>query len=467
MNIRKISFLIKITFILCLLGCEKDENSNSEKVYSEYYRTLLNERPDNALYGTPAKPSWGFVNTTADESIYRSLDGLSGTELYQELKKIASVDIEKTSYSRNRYTATDEDPRNRNNVILLYKGTSVSKNDVNSWNREHVFACYNGNFDRDKKGAAMDNHHIRCSDPEENMARGHLKFGIGYSPRDAVKGDIARMSFYISLIYNVKVQNNIDISKAVQWNIVDKVDDWEVRRNNVIQKLQGNRNPFIDHPELVDYIYGDRKNEPFKFTNHNYVFREDNKIIEDNNENGNKVQEIKVIAKDLFISEYAEGSASNKYIELFNATGSDVDLSDYNIKIGSGGKMFSDKGAKITKLDGTVKNGSVFVIINEEFSLNIPTDVYVSKDFTSATYFSGDDAIALYKGDKLVDIVGIEGDDPGDAWSIGEFESATKDHTLIRKPYVKSPSVNWKKEEWSVLSMDDISNIGQHSYNPK
>ena len=42
----------------------------------------------------------------------------------------------------------------------------------------------------------------------------------------------------------------------LEWNRLDPVDEWEMERNNETAKIQGNRNPFIDHPELADIIWG-------------------------------------------------------------------------------------------------------------------------------------------------------------------------------------------------------------------
>lgn len=91
-------------------------------------------------------------------------------------------------------------------------------------------------------------------------------------PRDSVKGDIARMLFYMAVRYegdngeidlelNEKVNNNKDpymgkLSVLLKWNEQDPVDDLERKRNEVIfTKYQHNRNPFIDHPEWVNKIW--------------------------------------------------------------------------------------------------------------------------------------------------------------------------------------------------------------------
>lgn len=109
---------------------------------------------------------------------------------------------------------TDEDPNNKNNVILLYTGRSQSKTTngggVDDWNREHVWAKSHGDFGT-SMGPGTDLHHLRATDVSVNSSRGNLDFDNGgtenseakgnysdsdsWEPRDAVKGDVARMIF--------------------------------------------------------------------------------------------------------------------------------------------------------------------------------------------------------------------------------------------------------------------------------
>ena len=98
-----------------------------------------------------------------------------------------------------------------------------------------------------------------------NNYRGHI---TGYStedvfePRDDYKGDIARIIAYMALHYE-QLENIVDnvmvggYDTIVEWNRLDPVDEYEINRNNVIAEFQGNRNPFIDAPGLVDILYAD------------------------------------------------------------------------------------------------------------------------------------------------------------------------------------------------------------------
>ena len=97
-----------------------------------------------------------------------------------------------------------------------------------------------------------------------------------WEPRDAVKGDVARMLFYMAVRYEgdngepdlelVDAVNTFDLnepgkgymgklSTLLEWNKEDPVDSFEIHRNNVIYSFQHNRNPFIDHNEYVDEIW--------------------------------------------------------------------------------------------------------------------------------------------------------------------------------------------------------------------
>ena len=117
---------------------------------------------------------------------------------------------------------TDEDPTNANNVILFYSGISRSKTsnggNVGQWNREHTWAQSHGGFGT-SKGPGTDIHHLRPTDVQVNSARGNLDFDNGgspvnncteckehrnsWEPPNRVKGDVARILFYMATRYEV------------------------------------------------------------------------------------------------------------------------------------------------------------------------------------------------------------------------------------------------------------------------
>ena len=245
---------------------------------------------------------------------YQSCFGLSGEELKSELHELIS---DHTSYS---YTTTktilreaDEDPNNAGNIILTYTGNSIDKFDFSSnlepdfWNREHVWPKSHGEFDNGdpfEEPAYTDAHNLKPVDSSINTFRGEKDFDNGgevvlngsvetscystsstFEPRDEVKGDIARIILYMDVRYeggsgepNLVVVDGLttypypqigDKATLLEWHTQDPPDAFEKRRNDVIFKWQGNRNPFIDYPDFVNYIYGENEVivNPIQFTN--------------------------------------------------------------------------------------------------------------------------------------------------------------------------------------------------------
>ena len=226
---------------------------------------------------------------------YDNAQGLTGEQLKNALHNIIDNHNEHSYNDLRDYILknTDEDPNNSNNVILLYTGRSQAKSTfgggANDWNREHVCAKSHGDFGNNPP-AGTDAHHIRPTDASVNSSRGNLDFDMGgspvpeapgcfrdsdsFEPRDAIKGDVARMIFYMATRYdgsdgvpNLEVVDQVNtspnprhgkLSQLILWNTQDPPDAFEMNRNDVIYyDYQNNRNPFIDHPEYVDAIWGD------------------------------------------------------------------------------------------------------------------------------------------------------------------------------------------------------------------
>ncbi|MFJ8792912.1 endonuclease I family protein [Streptomyces sp. NPDC102462] len=240
------------------------------------------------LTATPARAT----TTAYDTTYYKNAVGKSGTSLKSALHTIISSQS-KLSYAQlwDALKVTDQDPNNSNNVVLLYSGISRGKTlnggDVGDWNREHVWAISHGNLTT-STGPGTDLHHIRSEDVQVNSTRSNKDFDEGgstftnsggsrtdadsFEPRDAVKGDVARMILYMAVRYeggdgfadlepDDKVNNGSTpymgkLSVLKRWNDEDPPDAFEERRNQVIyDSYQHNRNPFVDHPEWVDAIW--------------------------------------------------------------------------------------------------------------------------------------------------------------------------------------------------------------------
>jgi endonuclease I len=241
------------------------------------------------------------ITSGIDNSYYSNISqGLSGENLKTALHNLIKNQI-KYPYTDNSspnaidvwkmLKTSDEDPKNFNNVIGIYSGLSIAKDPQDYWNREHVWSKSHGNFGTET-GAGSDAHHIRPENPTVNFLKGNLDFDNGgnlipllapnskydadsWEPRNEVKGDVARMIFYMATRYqgdtgepNLQIvdytpssPNNEPLygklSTLLRWNLQDPSDAFEINRNNVIYFYQHNRNPFIDHPEWVTSIWGD------------------------------------------------------------------------------------------------------------------------------------------------------------------------------------------------------------------
>lgn len=174
-------------------------------------------------------------------------------------------------------------------------------------------------------------------------------------------------------------------------------------------------------------------------------------------------------ADDLFFSEYIEGSSNNKAIEIFNGTGATVNLTGYIVKLASNGGNWST--TNILNMTGTLSHGDVYVIANSQANAAI---LAVSDITSTVTFFNGDDALGLFYGDTLIDIIGIYQNDPGVGWPVAGIPDATLNRTLIRKPTVIAGNTNWnasagtnaQDSEWIVEAQDYVTNLGMHTFEP-
>lgn len=252
-------------------------------------------------FGTPANPTYSLASTQPT-GYYNSIENLSGATLKQAIQNIianpAVVCAHTYSDVYDIITVADQNPANNNQVWLIYTEQPRSKLDrqvgssiVGKWNREHIYCQsrggYSAGFDYDLPpygintclatgpddiGAGLsDAHHIRTVDGQENSSRNNRNYGVDYNgptiPTNTWKGDVARALFYMAVRYNgLNVVNGNptdgtigqigDLATLLAWNHLDPADDFEMNRNNYIYTWQHNRNPFIDHPDLADYIWG-------------------------------------------------------------------------------------------------------------------------------------------------------------------------------------------------------------------
>jgi len=234
---------------------------------------------------------------------YNGTSAKEGDELKAALHNIIKGHTPYSYYtSKQIFKLSDADPTNPDNVILVYTGRSHDNDDYgtggNFINREHVWAKSHGNF-ADWAPMYGDVHNLKPADASVNMDKSNKDFDNGgtqhteatgcyytdstWEARDEVKGDIARIIFYMSTRYEggngeidleVVDWNNTypnaqhgKLSTLLQWNLLDPPDEFERNRNNVIFSYQKNRNPFIDNPEFVELIWGGETASPLSIDN--------------------------------------------------------------------------------------------------------------------------------------------------------------------------------------------------------
>lgn len=253
-------------------------------------------------YGTPLNPTYGLVSSTQPSGYYDAIDGLSGTNLRNALQGIiadpATVRAQTYSDVFNILKEADVNPENSNQVWLVYTEQGRAKLDIQTtgsnfgkWNREHTFPRSRGGFN-DIEGdeiadgidvfwatkadslrhANSDAHALRAADGPENSNRSNKHYGgTQYNgptgTAGSFKGDVARGVLFLDVRYNgLDIVNGFttttgngelgDLATLLDWHRNDPPDDYEMNRNNVVYNWQFNRNPFIDNPDLVEYIWG-------------------------------------------------------------------------------------------------------------------------------------------------------------------------------------------------------------------
>ena len=153
--------------------------------------------------------------------------------------------------------------------------------------------------------------------------------------------------------------------------------------------------------------------------------------------------------KALVISEYSEGKSFNKFLEITNVSGNEIDLSAYTLRIYTNG---NESSFKEQQLSGTLAAGASKVYMHSDADVSLlPAGVNAEAISDNVINFNGDDPMAIVCNGEVTDLLGTFGDvDYG------------KDTTLRRKSTVTEPSAVYNSEEWEVLSFDDLSGFGSY-----
>lgn len=259
--------------------------------------------------GQPSEPITDDSKPTYTGSYYDKIDfNADEKTLFLQLSELIS-NFKDIGYNavRTEMIHSEVDPKNPSKLWGIYDSRPLDKNETsnNVWNREHVWpqSKLNG-------VTKSDYHNLRASDTKTNSDRGNRDFldasgnyqyvGSGYYPGDEHKGDVARILLFMATCHKdrlklTRLSNNThhsysdtsdlhrsakkkkrpkpnqpnkpsnpkssgkgrmgDLSVLYKWHLEDPVSEFEINRNNHIFKCQGNRNPFIDHPECFKKVW--------------------------------------------------------------------------------------------------------------------------------------------------------------------------------------------------------------------
>lgn len=251
---------------------------------------------------------------------YADINGKSGAELKTALYNIVK-EPDVLPYSRLWQAFEVTDTRKDNTVWDIYSENlevgalyyydfknnrcGLSRKEGDCYNREHTLPR---SWFNDTPYMDSDLFHIYPTDGYVNNRRSNLPYGevgitmwessngskIGqntfgsytktvFEPVDEYKGDLARTYFYLVTAYEDYLPgwsseqaggskypglSDWSVELLLKWHHEDPVSIKEVRRNEEVYKLQGNRNPFIDYPDLAEHVWGTTSEIPFNLNMH-------------------------------------------------------------------------------------------------------------------------------------------------------------------------------------------------------
>ncbi len=215
--------------------------------------------------------------TNGDADTYYSdinADELTPAQLLSALQSLNNTKLKsRVGYDQMKSKFVYTDPGVRSGeVTSFYSGNSATYS--GNMNREHVWPASRTVGGRDNDPLEDDIHMTRPTLISENSARGNSFFAESgaWDPASfdnpSYRGDAARIIFYcvvadsrLSLVDKTNDGSGNHtmgkLSDMLKWNLEYPVQARERTRNEEAEKLQGNRNPFIDHPEWANYIWGD------------------------------------------------------------------------------------------------------------------------------------------------------------------------------------------------------------------
>ena len=392
---------------------------------------------------------------------------------------------------------------------------------VNSARSNYPFNEINDNSTTTWYGTTSSGSYTTSSSIPSNLNSYSERNGSIFEPREDHKGNLARAIFYFYTMYPTQagsitnIVSNGDLDVLYQWHLQDPVDATEVTRNDRCEQRQGNRNPYVDYPNLVaqawgfsgggggsapaspvaqlsastttiTITWGDVANETayqvFRSVNGgsysqraslsaNATTYTDNSVtagtnyayyVTASNSNGSNNSNI-VSGTPSSTGGGGNGSISeliiSEYIEG-SSNNKALEIANFtgasvNLSAYSIKKQTNGAGnwGSELSLSGTLANGNVYVIANSSATSTVTAQADITPASGSVT-FNGNDPIGLFKNNVLIDV-------------IGNFNGGTTNfaanQTLIRKASITSPSTSYITSQWTVTATDNFSNLGTHS----
>lgn len=171
---------------------------------------------------------------------------------------------------------------------------------------------------------------------------------------------------------------------------------------------------------------------------------------------------VQAATTDLLISEYIEGSSFNKVIEIYNGTGTAVDLTVgvYTLE------LYSNGSASVTAslpLSGTIADGDVHVVAHGSADAAI---LAIADEVSSTVInFNGDDAVVLRKDGNVIDSFGQVGVDPGSEWTGGGTDDTLRRKVTICAGDTNSGDAFDASVEWDTFAINTFDGLGSHTAN--
>ncbi|MDO4691546.1 MAG: DUF5689 domain-containing protein [Porphyromonadaceae bacterium] len=160
---------------------------------------------------------------------------------------------------------------------------------------------------------------------------------------------------------------------------------------------------------------------------------------------------------DIMIITYVEGTKMNKYIQIYNPTDAEIDLAKGGYSLQMDNYSGDDKNGKKSGIKKLVLEGKLGVKQTMVFAHTQAT-IYTGDATKNAEVinFNGNDNVALFKGDTMIDVVGTW----GNIWLNGT-KGAAKDITLHRKASISKPNATYTSSEWDEHKKDDVTTLGK------